>query len=225
MLKHLVTTGGFLMDINFLNQYMPILAQGAFKTIELTFISIILGIILAFIVVMMKLSNIKIIKIIGTFYTWFFRGTPLLILLFILYFGLPQIDIRLSSYSAAILGLSINISAYVAEAIRGAILSVDKCQWEAAETEGLNYFQTLWYIIIPQCVNRMIPAVSNEFIALIKDTALVSTIAMTDLMSTSQKMANVSFRPLEIFFIAAIFYLMMTTFFTTTLKYIEKVTS
>lgn len=75
MLKHLIATGGFLMDINFLNQYMPILAQGAFKTIELTFISIILGIILAFIVVMMKLSTIKIIKIVGTFYTWFFRGT------------------------------------------------------------------------------------------------------------------------------------------------------
>ncbi|QAA30903.1 amino acid ABC transporter permease [Clostridium manihotivorum] len=203
-------------------KYLPILFEGCLMTIELTVISILCGLVLAFIVVLMKLSNNKIFKSIGTFYTWFFRGIPLMILLFIIYFGLPEINITLTSFEAAILGLSINISAYVAEAIRGAMLSVNKNQWEAAQTEGLNYIQTVFYIILPQSFGRMLPAVANEFIALLKDTALVSTIAMTDLMSNAQHMANESFRPLEIFFMASIMYLTMTTFFTSSFRFIEK---
>ncbi|WP_040212935.1 ABC transporter permease subunit, partial [Clostridium polynesiense] len=203
------------------SQYMPILIEGAFKTVELSLISLCFGMVLAFFIVTVKLSKIKIFNLLGTFYTWFFRSIPLLILLLIIYFGLPQIGIKLTSSTSAFLGLSINISAYLAEAIRGAILSVEKAQWEAAGTEGLNYFQTLYYIIIPQSISRMIPAVSNEFIALIKDTALVSVISMSDLMSTAQKMANISFRPLDIFLLASILYLIITAFFTSALKYIE----
>ncbi|GKU26200.1 amino acid ABC transporter permease [Clostridium folliculivorans] len=210
------------MKVEIISTYLPILLEGCLRTIELTVISILCGLLLAFIVVLMKLSKNKILKSIGTFYTWFFRGIPLMILLFIIYFGLPEVNITLTSFEAAILGLSINISAYVAEAIRGAMLSVNKNQWEAAQTEGLNFIQTVFYIILPQSLGRMLPAVANEFIALLKDTALVSTIAMTDLMNNAQHMANVSFRPLEIFFMASVMYLIMTTFFTTGFKFVEK---
>lgn len=209
------------MRLDILLEYFPILIQGCVNTIKLTAISIVIGIVLALIIVLLKISKIKPLEIIGTFYTWFFRGIPLLVLLFIIYFGLPEVGLELSSFQAAVVGLSINISAYIAEAIRGAILSVKKDQWEVSQTEGLTFIQTVFYIIIPQCFDRMLPTLANEFIALLKDTALVSTIAMTDLMSNAQRMANVSVRPLEIFFMASLMYLVMTSFFTSLFKVVE----
>lgn len=209
------------MDISIIKNFFPVLLKGSLITVELTFISMILGSILGLLITFTKISKNNVLKAIGSFYTWFFRGTPLLMQLFVIYYGLPQIGIKLEPFTAAVIGLTLNISAYIAEVIRGAIESIDKCQWEAAATEGMNYWQTVFIIILPQSYKRMIPSMTNEFIALIKDTSLVSTIAMVDLMRTAQQMVSTTFKPLEIFFIAAILYLTMTTVFTTVFKYVE----
>ncbi|GLC31429.1 amino acid ABC transporter permease [Clostridium omnivorum] len=209
------------MDISIIKNFFPVLLKGSLITVELTFISMILGSILGLLITFTKISKNNVFKAIGSFYTWFFRGTPLLMQLFVIYYGLPQIGIKLEPFTAAVIGLTLNISAYIAEVIRGAIESIDKCQWEAAATEGMNYWQTVFIIILPQSYKRMIPSMTNEFIALIKDTSLVSTIAMVDLMRTAQQMVSTTFKPLEIFFIAAILYLTMTTVFTTVFKYVE----
>lgn len=213
--------GDEFMDISIIKNFFPVLLKGSLITVELTFISMILGSILGLLITFTKISKNNALKAIGSFYTWFFRGTPLLMQLFVIYYGLPQIGIKLEPFTAAVIGLTLNISAYIAEVIRGAIESIDKCQWEAAATEGMNYWQTVFIIILPQSYKRMIPSMTNEFIALIKDTSLVSTIAMVDLMRTAQQMVSTTFKPLEIFFIAAILYLTMTTVFTTVFKYVE----
>lgn len=209
------------MDTSIIKNFFPVLLKGSLITVELTFISMILGSILGLLITFTKISKNNVLKAFGSFYTWFFRGTPLLMQLFVIYYGLPQIGIKLEPFTAAVIGLTLNISAYIAEVIRGAIESIDKCQWEAAATEGMNYWQTVFIIILPQSYKRMIPSMTNEFIALIKDTSLVSTIAMVDLMRTAQQMVSTTFKPLEIFFIAAILYLTMTTVFTTVFKYVE----
>lgn len=209
------------MDISIITKYFPVLVKGSFTTVKLTFLSMILGSFIALFIAFAKISKNKILKTAGSFYTWFFRGTPLLMQLFVIYYGLPQIGIKFEPFTAAVIGLTLNISAYIAEVIRGAIESIDKCQWEAAATEGMNYWQTVFIIILPQSYKRMIPSMTNEFIALIKDTSLVSTIAMVDLMRTAQQMVSTTFKPLEIFFIAAILYLTLTTVFTSVFKYLE----
>lgn len=210
------------MDINIILKYFPILLKGSITTVELTASSMVLGSILALFISLAKISRNRILNLIGGFYTWFFRGTPLLMQLFVIYYGLPQIGIRFEPFTAALIGLTLNIAAYLAEVIRGAVKSIEKAQWEAAATMGMGYWQTIFIIILPQSYTRMIPPMTNEFIALLKDTSLVSTIAMVDLMRTAQQMYSTTFKPLEVFFVAAVLYLTMTTVFTTVFKFLEK---
>ncbi|WMJ79585.1 amino acid ABC transporter permease [Clostridium sp. MB40-C1] len=209
------------MDVTILKKAFPILLKGSIMTIELTVIAIIIGTILAMSITFCKISNSKILKMFGDFYTWFFRGTPLLIQLFVIYYGFPQLGIKLEPFAAAIIGLTINISAYITEIIRASIQSIDKGQWEASKALGMNYWQTMFLIIIPQSIKRMLPPMSNEFIALLKDTSLVSAISMGDLMRKSQLLYTATYKPLEIFLLATILYLLMTTIFTTSFKVLE----
>lgn len=209
------------MDIQFIVKYFPILFKGCVTTIQLAALAMLLGSTLALTITFTKISGIKLLEAIGKTYTWLFRGTPLLMQLFVIYYGLPQIGIRLDPFPAAVLGLTLNIAAYIAEIIRGAIQSIDKGQWDAARAIGMNYWQTMFFIIIPQSIKRMIPPMTNEFIALLKDTSLVSTIAMVDLMRTAQQMSTTTFRPFEILLIAAVLYLAMTTVLTVFFRTIE----
>lgn len=209
------------MDVEILRKALPILLKGSIMTIELTFISIILGTLLALAITFSKISKFKTLNRFGNFYTWFFRGTPLLIQLFVIYYGLPQLGIQFEPFTAAIIGLTINISAYITEIIRASIQSIDKGQWEASKALGMNYWQTIFLIIIPQSIKRMLPPMSNEFIALLKDTSLVSAISMGDLMRKSQLMYTATYKPLEIFLLATILYLLITTIFTISFKILE----
>ncbi|MCY6369727.1 amino acid ABC transporter permease [Clostridium ganghwense] len=209
------------MDVTTLKKAFPILLKGSVTTIELTLMSIAFGTLLAFVISFCKISKIKSLNKFGDLYTWLFRGTPLLIQLFVIYYGLPQIGIKFTSFTAAVIGLTINISAYITEIIRAAIQSIDKGQWEASKALGMNYWQTMFLIIIPQSIKRMLPPMSNEFIALLKDTSLVSAISMGDLMRKSQLVYTATYKPLEVFLLATILYLMMTTVFTTSFKALE----
>ncbi|ERI94223.1 ABC transporter, permease protein [Clostridiales bacterium oral taxon 876 str. F0540] len=209
------------MDTNTIIKFFPILIKGSLTTIELTAITIIFGTGLALLIAFTKISRNVFLNTFGSLYTWLFRGTPLLVQLFLIYYGLPQFGLRLDPFPAAVIGLTLNIAAYIAEVIRGSIESIEKAQWEAAYTMGLGFWKTVFLIILPQSMKRMIPPLTNEFIALLKDTSLVSTIAMVDLMRTAQQISSTTFKPMEILLGAAILYLMMTSVFTTIFKIME----
>ncbi|WP_461207661.1 amino acid ABC transporter permease [Clostridium sp. DL1XJH146] len=210
------------MKIELLEKIFPILLKGSLVTVELTVLSVFIGTIIGIIIALCKISKNIVISKIATFYTWIFRGTPLLLQLFVLYYGLPQIGLPIEPFSAAIVGLSLNSGAYMAEIIRGGILSIDKGQFEACKALGFTYMQTMKRVILPQTFKNIIPAVGNEFIIMLKDTSLVSAIAMEELMRKAQLRMSSSGRAIEPFFLAACFYLVMTTVFTTAFARIEK---
>ena len=138
------------MDLNVIKEVLPVLLQGSLMTLELTILSVILGSILGMVTALLKLSKNKIIASIAGFYTWIFRGTPMLLQLFVFYYGLPFMGIKLTPFEAAILGLSLNSGAYMAEIIRGGILSVDKGQFEACKSLGFTYLDTMKRVVLPQ---------------------------------------------------------------------------
>lgn len=210
------------MDINILKEIFPILLKASGKTIQLTVISVVLGSLIGIIVALLKLSNNKVVYTLASFYTWIIRGTPMLLQLFFFYYGLPFLGIELEPMTAAIIGLSLNSGAYMAEIIRGGILSVDKGQFEACKALGFTYGQTMTRVVLPQTIKVLIPPVGNEFITMLKDTSLVSAIAMEELMRAAQQIYSANFRPMEPFFIAACIYLALTTVFTTLFSIWEK---
>ncbi|MBV4419219.1 amino acid ABC transporter permease [Clostridium tyrobutyricum] len=210
------------MDIDFIKNILPILLKGSVMTVELTVITIIFGSILGILLALLRLSNNLVLKYISSFYAWIFRGTPLLLQLFFFYYGLPFIGIELTPFTAAIIGLALNCGAYMSEIIRGGIQSIDQGQFEAAKALGFSYTKTMKRIILPQTFKIIIPPVGNEFISILKDTSLVSTIAMVELMRSAQQIYATSFDPISVFLTAAVFYLIMTTVFTTAFGIIER---
>ena len=142
--------------------------------------------------------------------------------LFFFYYALPMMGVTLTPFTAAVIGLSLNCGAYMAEIIRGGIISVDKGQFEASKALGFTYFQTMSKIILPQTIRIIIPSVGNEFITMLKDTSLVSTIAMVELMRSAVQISSTTFKYTEMLLAAAFLYLFMTTIFTSVFSYVEK---
>lgn len=210
------------MDFGSLNKVLPVLLNGTIVTVELTVIAIICGCIIALIIAVLKISSNKVLNSIGAFYTWIFRGTPLLLQLYVFYYGLPALGIEITAMQAAILGLSLNSGAYVAEIIRSGILAIDKGQFEASKALGFTYFQTMKKIILPQAFRVIIPPMGNEFIALIKDTSLVSVITMEELLRKAQLFVSASGDAVTPYVMTGVFYLIMTTVFTFLFSRVEK---
>jgi len=201
---------------------MPSLLQGAGLTILLTLVSIFFGLILGLLLALGRLSKNAFFDRLSQFYIWLFRGTPLLLQIFFIYYALPTFTpITIDALPAAFIALSLNSGAYLAEIIRAAIQSIDKGQMEASKALGMSFTQAMRRIIIPQSYRRLIPPTGNEFIALLKDSSLVSIIAMTELMRTTSLLANSSGN--AIYYIpCAILYLAMTTIFTFVFGKLEK---
>lgn len=210
------------MDFAIVWKYFPVLAKGAVTTVELTALAVLIGTFLGLVIAFASISNNVMVKGFAKFYTWLMRGTPLLLQLFVIYYGFPQFGLTLSPFAAAVMGLSLNSAAYIAEIVRAAIQSIDKGQMEAARSIGMSYFQAMIRVIVPQATRRMIPPLGNEFIALLKDSSLVATISMVDLMRTAQQMYATTFRPVEIFAATGVLYLLLTTFFTVTFGRLER---
>lgn len=210
------------MDFSSLNKLMPVLLSGSLETVKLTVTAIIVGCIIALIVAILKISSNKVFNCIGAFYTWIFRGTPLLLQLYLFYYGLPAVGLEVTAMQAAILGLSLNSGAYVAEIIRSGILAIDKGQFEASKALGFTYFQTMKKVILPQAFRVIIPPMGNEFIALIKDTSLVSVITMEELLRKAQLFVSSSGDPVTPYVITGLIYLLMTTVFTFLFSRVEK---
>jgi polar amino acid transport system permease protein len=211
------------MNFERLLNAMPALLNGAVLTVALTVVAVFFGMILGLFLALGRISKNKIIDRICWLYIWFFRGTPLLMQIFFIYYALPLIykPFTLAQVPAAFLALSLNSGAYLAEIIRAAIQSIDKGQMEAARALGMSQTQAMRQVIIPQSYRRLIPPVGNEFIALLKDSSLVSVIALTELLRTTSVMANSS-GDATIYIPAAIIYLSLTSLFTFVFEKLEK---
>jgi len=207
----------FLKDMR---TYLPTLLKATGMTLVLVLITMLVSPVLGLLIALGRISRIKMIASILWGYIWLFRGTPLLLQLFFIYYGLPPLGVTLKPFTAAVIGLGLNYSAYLAEIMRGAIESIDKGQMESAKAIGMTYAQAMRRIIIPQTYKRLVPPVGNEFIALIKDTALVSTIAMVELMRAADQIFNATFN-IFILVQAAIIYLILTSIFTLSFKRLE----
>jgi polar amino acid transport system permease protein len=187
------------------------LAHGAFVTVEVTVGAIVLGCILGLLIGLGRLDpRRRIVYAVSTAYVSFIRGTPLLVQLFIWFFGLPHFGINLPAFLCGVLGMGVYSGAYVSEIVRGAIQSIDRGQMEAARSLGMPYAMAMRQIVVPQAVVRMIPPLGNEFIALIKNSSLVSLLTIADVMHEGQKIISVSYRSLEVYLAVALVYFVLT---------------
>jgi His/Glu/Gln/Arg/opine family amino acid ABC transporter permease subunit len=184
----------------------PLAKAAITKTIPLTIISFVIGLVIALVVALARLSSNVVITNVARFYISVIRGTPLLVQLFIVFFALPELGVKIDPFPAAVIAFSLNVGGYAAEIIRSAIQSIPKGQWEAAATIGLNYFGSLRRIILPQATRVAVPPLSNTLISLVKDTSLASTILVTELLRQAQIIAAPTFEFFALYGTAAVYY-------------------
>ncbi|PJF12831.1 amino acid ABC transporter permease [Raoultella ornithinolytica] len=187
------------------------LYAGLVFTIPITLISFSLGLLLGFIVALIRLYGPASLKSVVRFYVWIIRGTPLLVQLFLIFYALPSVGITLDAFPAAVIGFTLNVGAFTSEVIRATLLSVAKGQWEAAHSIGMSWGQSLRYIILPQAARVAVPPMSNTFISLVKDTSLASVITVPELFLAAQRIAAVTYQPLILYSEAALLYLLISS--------------
>ena len=192
------------MDYALMQRVFPFFLEAAWITILLSVLTAILGLICAMLGTAARLSRFRVLRFVGAAYVSVFRGTPALIQLFILYFGGPQIGIQLDAFEAGVIGLGVNVGAYMTETMRGAIISVDKGQGEAARTLGMSNWQAMRNVILPQAMRLMIRPLGVNLNALIKSTALVAAISVVELTYTAQRYIGSTYKPFEMFLIAGL---------------------
>ena len=201
------------MDVNveLIQSAIPLLIAGACITVEITALTVFFGMIIGICVSLIRMSDFKILRWMGNVYVDFIRGTPLLIQIFLVYFALPSIiGHRVDAYFAAISACSINSGAYMAEVFRGGIQSIDIGQMEAGRSLGMTWWQTMRYVILPQAFKRIIPPLGNEFIAMLKDSSLVSVIGFEELTRRGQLIIARTYASFEIWMAVEIIYLILT---------------
>ncbi|WML41097.1 amino acid ABC transporter permease [Neobacillus sp. OS1-2] len=200
----------------------PMLEGAIMNTIPLTLISFIIGIILAVLTALARISNVKVFQIIARVYVSAIRGTPLLVQLFIIFYGLPNIGITIDPFPSAVIGFSLSVGAYASEVIRAAILSIPKGQWEAGYSIGMTYTQALKRIILPQAAKVSIPPLSNTFISLVKDTSLASLVLVTEMFRRAQEIAATNYEFLLVYIEAALLYWIICFFLSMIQGFMEK---
>lgn len=187
-------------------QSLPVLAQGAVLTIKFAVLSMVFGLLAGGLLAVMGISHNRALKWTARVYVSLMRGTPLLVQIFVIYYGLPSLGISLDPTPAGVIALSANVAAYLSESMRGAILGIHRGQWLAAYSLGLSRRQTLRYVIAPQALRIAVPSLSNSLISLIKDTSLVSVITVTELLRSAQEVIASTFQPLPLYLAAAAVY-------------------
>lgn len=208
------------MDFSFLLKYYMFFIDGAKMTLILSFFTVIFGVILGVCLALMRMSRIAPLRMLSVSYIEFIRGTPLLVQVFLFYYGLPQLGIKFpevpwlgSSFPdvmACILALSFNSGAYVAETFRAGIQAIDKGQMEAARSLGMPHAMAMRHIILPQAFRNVMPALGNEFITIIKDSSIVSVIGVAELMYSADTVKGNTFQPFEPLIVVSLIYFIMT---------------
>ncbi|MBQ1315273.1 MAG: amino acid ABC transporter permease [Erysipelotrichaceae bacterium] len=197
-----------------INAFWRILLPGIKVTLPLTFFSFALAFVISVVVALIQYADVKILKQICRFYIWFIRGTPLLVQLYVVYYGLPQIGIMLDPVPAAILTFGFNEGAYMAESMRGALEAVPKGQIEAGYCVGMNYLQIIRRIVLPQALRTAFPSLSNSLISMVKGTSMASVITITEMFRQAQIINAIYYEPLWLYLEAAMFYLLFCSIIT-----------
>jgi glutamine transport system permease protein len=210
-------------DFDLIVRSFPLLLMGAGITVQITAISVGLGLLIGMFVGIARLSAMGPVKILAAIYVDFIRGTPLLVQIFLIYFALPiMLGQRIDPFIAAITACSVNSGAYIAEIFRAGIQSIDKGQMEAGRSLGMTWAQTMRYIILPQAFKRIIPPLGNEFIAMLKDSSLVSVIGFEELTRRGQLIIARTYGSFEIWLTVAFIYLVMTITISRFVDYLER---
>lgn len=196
------------------NSFDKLLIPGLTVTIPLTLISFVVGLALAIAVALVRVAKVPVIQRIAQFYVWVFRGTPLLVQLFVIFFGLPSVGIVVPAFPSAIIAFSLNVGAYASETLRGAILAVPKGQIEAGLTTNLNYLTIIRLIVLPQAFRSAFPALFNTFISLVKDTSLAANITVAEMFMAAQRIVATTYEPLVLYCEVGLIYLAFCTVLT-----------
>lgn len=210
-----------LIDI-FVNSFPKILIPGLTATVPLTAISFSLAMVIAVVVALVQYARVPVLRQLCRFYIWVIRGTPLLVQLFLVFYGLAKVGLVLAPFPAAVLVFSINEGAYCAETVRGALESIPGGQLEAGRCLGLTWLQTVRSVILPQAMRGAFPALSNSLIAMIKDTSLVSNITMTEMFRATVQINASVYEPLLLYTEVALVYLLFSTVLTWLQRWGEK---
>lgn len=199
--------------IGLLREAAPTMLAGAGYTLLFAVAAMAGGLAIGFPVALMRIAPWAVLRLPAGLYVSMMRGTPLLVQIFVIYYGLPSVGIAFTPVTAGVLALSLNSGAYLSESLRGAIRAVSEGQWRASFSLGLGYWQTLRHVVMPQALRIAVPSMSNTLISLIKDTSLVSVIALTELMLATKEAIATSFQPLPLYIAAACIYWCLSLFF------------
>lgn len=210
------------LDFSILTPYLSMFLSGAWFTVKASLWGVFLGSSFGLLIGALRVIPFAPARGLAATYIYIIRGTPLLIQLFLIYFGLPSLGINLPAFTAGVIGLAINSSGYVGEIVRGGIEGISKGQWEASKMLGLSYFQSMRHIILPQAIRNMLPAIGNEFVTLIKESSLLSTLAITELTMAGQQVRSVTYASFETFIVVGLIYLFLTGMTSFSLQILEK---
>ncbi len=199
--------------------FVKIITKGVLVTIPMAAIGFALALIIAIVVALIQYAKVPVLRQIARFYIWIMRGTPLLVQLFVVFYGLPGLGVKVNAYISAVSVFALCEGAYCAETIRGSLEAVSYGQTEAGYCVGLNFCQTMWHIVLPQAMRNAFPALSNSLISLIKDTSLAANITVNEMFMTAQRVAGRTYQFMAIYLELAVVYLI----FCTVLTYIQKI--
>ena len=208
--------------MDYILRILPNMFAGLGVSAQIFLITIVLSLPIGILLALVRISKVAVFRKLAEIYIYVMRGTPLMLQIMLIYYGLPlMLNVQISDFPAAILAFVANYAAYFAEIFRGGIQSIPKGQYEGAKVLGFTYRQTMWHIVLPQVVKRVIPPLGNETITLLKDTSLVYILAMNDLMRVTRAFVQRDFDTMP-FLVAAVFYLVCTAILTKILAYVEK---
>jgi len=211
-----------IIDFNLIVEYLPVLLQGLVVTLQIAGAGCLIGLVLGTILALMQTSNNKLLRILVTCYVVIIRGTPMLIQIFCAYFLLPQIGIHIAALWTAIIAIGLNSGAYISQIIRSGISSIGAGQFEAAKVLGFSTIDTIRYIVLPQALRTTLPALGNEFVTLIKDSALASLIGVSELTKQANFVKSKTFDAITVYFAVAILYLILTSTVSFFIAHLEK---
>ncbi|MGN6583939.1 MAG: amino acid ABC transporter permease [Rhizobiaceae bacterium] len=189
----------------------PLLWAALVYTVPLTLLSFVLGLIVGLACAVIRLFGPKPLVLLVRFYVWVIRGTPLLVQLFVIFYGLPSIGVTLDAFTAGLIGFTVNVGAYTSEILRAVLSAVPKGQWEASYSIGMTWSQAMRRTIIPQAARIAVPPLSNSFISLVKDTSLAAAITVPELFQAAQRIVATTYEPLVLYIEAALIYLVISS--------------
>lgn len=195
------------LDFSIIAGYLPMFGEGLLVTLKVTFSSLLLGLLLSIPLSLCKISNVRVLQAFASFYTSIFRGVPILVQVFMMYFGIPlATGLKFTAFQAGTIVFAMNSAAYISESMRGGIMAIDKGQYEASMALGVRYPAMMKDIILPQAIKSVLPSLVNEFIGLLKNTTLIASIGLVDILRVGQLIQAATYRAFEPFFVISVFY-------------------